>query len=284
MATRLTSRQRASDVPRPLGSLTDHRLLSARDERRLAARARKGDVRARGRLVECNVRLVYKIASEYLRDGLDLDDLVQDGILGLMRAIDKFEPERGNRLSTYATWWIRQAITRALASQSRLIRLPSHAHDQARVLARTTQHLATALGRAPTREERADALGVSITQVEAIDRADQGPASLSAVIGDGDSDLEEFIADSADVAETAERALLDDAVHQLLDHLSPREQKVLRLRFGLGAEPPRTLDEIAHEFGISHERVRQLEQGALRKLRPIAQYRLGEYALNGRHG
>lgn len=283
MATGLSSHHQAPDTPRPLGSLSCHRLLSAREERRLTIRVRKGELEARKRLVECNIRLVYKIALEYLRDGLDLDDLVQDGILGLMRAIDKFEPERGTRLSTYATWWIRQAITRGLASHSRLIRLPSHAHEQARVLARTTQHLTTTLGRAPTREERAEALGVSAQQVEDLERADQGPASLSAAVGDGDSDLEDFIADGADVADAAERALLSDAIRQLLDHLSPREQRILRLRFGLGGEAPRTLEEVAAEFGISHERVRQLERQALRKLRPIALYRLGEYALNGRH-
>jgi RNA polymerase primary sigma factor len=283
MAPRPSPLHRAPTTPRPLGSLTDHRLLSSREERRLATRARRGDPVARGRLVECNIRLVYKIASEYLRDGLDLDDLVQDGVIGLMRAIDKFEPERGNRLSTYATWWIRQAITRALASQSRTIRLPSHAHEQARVLARTTQQLAATFGRAPTREERADALGVSITQVEAIDRADQGPVSFSAPIGEGDSDLGTFIADESDVADTAERALLGEAVRQLLDHLSPREQKVLRLRFGLGGGEPRTLEDVAREFGISQERVRQLERRALGKLRPLALYRLGEYAHDGPH-
>ena len=282
MATRLSSHHQAPDTHRPPGSLSCHRLLSAREERRLTIRVRNGDLEARKRLVESNVRLVYKIASEYLREGLDIDDLAQDGILGLMRAIDKFEPERGTRLSTYATWWIRQAITRALASHSRLIRLPSHAHEQARVLARTTQHLTATFGRAPTREERADALGISVAQVDAIERADRRPTSLSAAVGDGDFDLQEFVSDSVDVAEIAERALLREAVRQMLDHLSPREQKVLRLRFGLG-EQPRTLEDVAEEFGISHERVRQLERQSLRKLRPIALYRLGEYALNGRH-
>ncbi len=174
-------------------------------------------------------------------------------------------------------------ITRALASNPQTIRLPSHAHEQARALARATQQLATAFGRTPTREERADALGVSVKQVEDIERADQGPASLSAAIGEGDSDLEDFVADSVDVADAAEHAVLADAIRQLLDHLSPREQKVLRWRFGLDGEGPRTLDEIAEEFGISHERVRQLEKQALQKLRPLAEYRLAEYAHNGTH-
>jgi RNA polymerase primary sigma factor len=263
-------------------SLTDHRLLSAREERRLATRARRGDAQARKRLVECNVRLVYKIASQYLRAGLDLDDLVQEGTLGLMRAIDRFEPERGNRLSTYASWWIRQSITRALASQTRTIRIPSRVHEQVRVLARTTQRLTIALGRMPTREELAEALGVAVARIDAIQRADQGTASLSASVGDNDVDLEDVVADPADVSDAAERALLGYAIRQLLDHLPPREQKVLRLRFGLGGEPPRTLEDIADQFGISHERVRQLERRALQKLRPIAQFRLGEYAPKSR--
>ncbi|HXX40617.1 MAG TPA: RNA polymerase sigma factor RpoD/SigA [bacterium] len=253
----------------PLGTLTRHTLLSARKEQALARQARSGDRIARNTLIECNVRLVYKIASGYLRAGLELDDLVQEGIVGLARAVDKFDPDRGTRLSTYATWWIKQAITRAHA-QSRATRLPIHAHDRAQALARTIQDLTVKLGRVPTVAERAQALGLSVDQVTTIDQVDGGATSLQTPVGDGQAALEDFIADNTDVSEIVEERALNQVVHEMLDHLSPREQRIIKLRFGFDGCEPQTLTDIAVTLGISHERARQIEQLAIRKLRKHA--------------
>jgi len=270
MATKLAPPQTRSHVATPLTVLSRHRLLTACQERQFAILARAGDRLARNRLIEANLRLVYKIASEYRLGGVELDDLVQDGVIGLMRAIDKYEPARGHRLSTYAIWWIRRAIARAQAAQARTIRFPLHIHAQARALARATQQLSALLGRIPTRTERAQALGLAVAQIVAIDRADRGTVSFSTTVGDGDTDLGDCVADSLDLTEIVEHRLLADAVDRLLASLSPREQHVLRLRFGLRGRAPHTIEDIATHLGLTHERIRQVERRAIRKLRPFA--------------
>lgn len=262
---------RSSTAETPLAPLTHHPLLSAKEEHDLACQARAGDKAARQHLVESNIRLVYKMASDYLGTGLELDDLVQEGIVGLIRAVDKFDPDRGTRLSTYATWWIEQAIGRAYAMQSRTIRLPVHAHDRSRALGRATNDLVAELDHTPTTVERAKKIGVSVKQVVAIDRADGGTVSLQTRVGDGDIAIEDFVPDhSADVGTIVESNDFSDTIRALLDYLSPREQTVIKLHFGLEATEPQTLVQIADTLHITHERARQIVQQSLGKLKKHA--------------
>ena len=245
-------------------------LLSAEEEVALAKRAEGGDLAAKERLIEANLRLVVSIAKRYLGRGLSLLDLIQEGNLGLMRAVEKFDYRRGFKFSTYATWWIRQAVTRALADQARTIRIPVHMVEASNRLLRVQRQLLCERNREPSPEEMAAALGITAQKVREMLRMIQPPISLESPIGEqGDSQLGDFIEDEAAARppEAAIESLRKDELAALLGMLSRRERAILELRFGLAGEPPRTLEEVGRQFGVSRERIRQLENKTMARLR-----------------
>lgn len=256
-------------------------LLTADDEVQLALRMEMGDKSAKGRLIEANLRLVVSIAKRYVGRGMQFLDLIQEGNMGLIKAVEKFDYRKGFKLSTYATWWIRQAITRAIADQARTIRIPVHMVETINKLIRTSRHLIQELGREPTPEEVADEMGITPDKVREILKIAQEPVSLETPIGEEeDSHLGDFIEDEEALApvEAASFLLLKEQIEEVLDTLNDREQKVLRLRFGLDDGKARTLEEVGREFGVTRERIRQIEAKALRKLRhPQRSKRLKDY-------
>nr|WP_330389647.1 RNA polymerase sigma factor RpoD [Cellulosilyticum sp. I15G10I2] len=256
-------------------------LLSADEEIKLALRMEEGDQEAKKKLAEANLRLVVSIAKRYVGRGMLFLDLIQEGNLGLIKAVEKFDYSKGFKFSTYATWWIRQAITRAIADQARTIRIPVHMVETINKLMRVSRQLLQELGRDPQPEEIAKEMEMTVSKVREIMKISQEPVSLETPIGEEeDSHLGDFIPDE-DIpvpAEAAAFTLLKEQLIEVLDTLTEREQKVLRLRFGLDDGRARTLEEVGKEFNVTRERIRQIEAKALRKLRhPSRSKKLKDY-------
>jgi RNA polymerase primary sigma factor len=250
----------------------DGRLLTAAEERELARRKDEGDEAAKRRLIEANLRLVMSITRNYTKAGVPLLDLIQEGNLGLIRAVEKFDYRMGFKLSTYATWWIRQAVTRALADQGRTIRLPVHVAEQVRRVMRARRILGQKLNRDPTIDELAGESGFPAKRVEELLELVEDPVSLETPVGDGESLYADLIEDvhSDQPDETTAKRLRTAELAEALQHLNPRMRRVLALRFGLEDGKPQTLEEVGSVLGITRERVRQLEARALRELRAVA--------------
>ena len=254
--------------------------LTLMEFKKLVAQVRKGEREARiakKEMVEANLRLVISIAKKYVNRGLQFLDLIQEGNIGLMKAVDKFEYRRGYKFSTYATWWIRQAITRSIADQARTIRIPVHMIETINKMSRTQRQMMADLGREPTPEELAKELSMPVEKVRKVQKIAKEPISLETPVGDeDDSSLGDFIEDTNAVLpiDAAVQSNLRDSVTQILATLTPREERVLRMRFGLGMPSDHTLEEVGQQFNVTRERIRQIEAKALKKLRHPSRARM----------
>lgn len=245
-------------------------LITVEEEIELAKRISKGDDQARDKMITANLRLVVKIAQDYSNIGLSLLDLINEGNIGLMKAVERFDPSKGGKLSTYASWWIKQSIKRALANQSKTIRLPVHMVDRVTQIRRTTQQLSEKLGREPTDEELAEEMKIPVARITHLKSVSKKPASLDSPINDEDgSNLGDIVADdkSTSPLENLQSKSLIGDVDKVLSTLEQREADIIRLRFGLEGRDPQTLEEVGEQIGITRERVRQLQEQAIRQLR-----------------
>ena len=258
-------------------------LLKASEERELAKRILQGDLEAKNQLITANLRLVVSIAKHYIGRGMLFLDLIEEGNLGLIKAVEKFDYTKNFKFSTYATWWIRQAITRAIADQARTIRIPVHMVETINKITRVQRQLVQKLGREPTAEEISEELNGSMTpdRIREIQRIALEPVSLESPIGEeDDSHLGDFVEDKESVSPTeyTTQSMIRSALYDVMSDLTDREEKVLRLRYGIGDGKPRTLEEVGKEFGVTRERIRQIEAKAIRKLRhPTRQKKLDDY-------
>src|SRR6266576_1103463 len=251
-----------------------HPLLTAPQEVELAKRIERGDMGAKSHMIQSNLRLVVSIAKNYRNQGLPFLDLIQEGTLGLIRAVEKFDWRRGYKFSTYATWWIRQAVARALADKARTIRMPVHIVERLQKMNRAERTLWTQLGREPTLEEIAEEASLPIQQAHEVRAAARASASLDQPVGEAEeSEFGHFLTDENEALpdEVAEVELRKAALRRVLSSLSPRERRVLELRYGLDGEHPRTLDEVGRTFNVTRERIRQIENQSLKKLRALAE-------------
>jgi RNA polymerase primary sigma factor len=284
IASRAGARRKKADAVEPLGMTADSLqlflkeigrvdLLTAAEEVQLAKRIERGDMDAKDKMVEANLRLVVSIAKNYRNQGLSFLDLIQEGTLGLVRASEKFDYRKGFKFSTYATWWIRQAIARSLADKARTVRIPVHVVERLNKITRAERHLLAEYGREPTLEEISRVAGLDVSEIEQIKRYAQAPISLEKPVGDEEeSEFGQFVPDenAPDPFDAAADSMRTQNLHNALANLSYRERRVLELRFGIGGDQPKTLDEVGRVFNITRERVRHIETHSLRKLRTLS--------------
>ena len=253
-----------------LKQISEISLISVEEEIELAKKISEGDDEARKKMITANLRLVVKIAQDYSNIGLSLLDLINEGNIGLMKAVERFDPSKGGKLSTYASWWIKQSIKRALANQSKTIRLPVHMVDRVTQIRRTTQQLSEKLGREPSDEELAEEMKIPVSRITHLKSVSKKPASLDSPINDEDgTNLGDLVPDeksTSPLEKLQSKSLVGD-VDKVLSTLEPREADIIRLRFGLEGRDPKTLEEVGEQIGITRERVRQLQEQAIRQLR-----------------